>query len=155
MRVDSPPRHFYIGASPFGGPAASTMTHNALIALARKARSRSHAPYSRFRVGAALLAADGSVYTGVNIEVDSLGLTMCAERTALFKAISEGAREFTAIAIAGDPDRPTPPCGACRQALQSLAGDLTVILPGRRGRIEVHQLSELLPHPFIHKPRRT
>jgi cytidine deaminase len=130
------------------------MNHTTLVALARKARRRSHAPYSKFRVGAALLASDGRVFTGVNIEVDSLGLTMCAERTALFKAISEGAREFTAIAIAGDPDRPTPPCGACRQALQSLAGDIAVILPGPRGRVTVHALSGLLPHPFVHRPRR-
>jgi len=131
------------------------MKPESLVALARKARKRSHAPYSRFRVGAALLSADGRVFTGVNIEVDSLGLTMCAERTALFKAISEGAREFTAIAIAGDPNRLTPPCGACRQALQSLAGDLTVILPGPRGQIRLYELSELLPHPFVHKPRRS
>ena len=131
------------------------MTHRALIALARKARGKSHAPYSKFRVGAALLAADGRVFTGVNIEVDSLGLTMCAERTALFKAISEGAREFKAIAIAGDPSRPTPPCGACRQALQSLAGDMTVILAGPGSRVTLHALSELLPHPFVHKPRRS
>jgi len=131
------------------------MNHTALIALARQARRHAHAPYSRFRVGAALLAADGRVFTGVNIEVDSLGLTMCAERTALFKAVSEGAREFTTIAIVGDPDNPTPPCGACRQALQSLAGDLTVVLAGPRGRVAVHELSGLLPFPFVHKPRRS
>jgi len=131
------------------------MNHRALIALARQARRHSHAPYSKFRVGAALLAADGRVFTGANIEVDSLGLTMCAERTALFKAVSEGAREFTAIAIVGDPDNPTPPCGACRQALQSLAGDLTVVLAGPRGRVTVHELSGLLPFPFVHKPRRS
>lgn len=130
------------------------MNHKTLVALARKARRQAHAPYSRFKVGAALLAADGRVFTGVNIEVDSLGLTMCAERTALFKAISEGARDFTAIAIAGDPRNPTPPCGACRQALQSLAGDVRVVLAGPGGRIAVHELSDLLPHPFVHKPRR-
>jgi cytidine deaminase len=130
------------------------MNHKKLLALARKARVNAHAPYSRFRVGAALLAADGRVFTGVNIEVDSLGLTMCAERTALFTAISSGARKFTAIAVAGDPKHPTPPCGACRQALQSLAGDLTVVLSGPGGRPLVHELSGLLPHPFVHKPRR-
>jgi cytidine deaminase len=130
------------------------MTHAGLVALARSARRHSHAPYSRFRVGAALLAADGRAFTGVNIEVDSLGLTMCAERTALFKAISEGALEFTAIAIAGDPRHPTPPCGACRQALLSLAGDVTILLAGPRNRVDVYQLSSLLPHPFVHKPRR-
>jgi cytidine deaminase len=147
--IDSPSRRLYIHQTP-----PTTMNHSSLIALARKARKNSYAPYSKFRVGAALLAADGRVYTGVNIEIDSLGLTMCAERTALFKAVSEGDRKFTAIAIAGDPGRPTPPCGACRQALHSLAGDLTVVLAGPGGRTVVHQLSDLLPHPFVLTSRR-
>jgi cytidine deaminase len=99
-------------------------------------------------VGAAVLTQDGKVYMGCNIENSSYGLTMCAERTALFKAISEGERHFTAMAIASDETAPTPPCGACRQVIFDLAGDIDIILSGPNGMIETHKMSELLPLPF-------
>ena len=88
------------------------------------------------------------MYTGCNIENSSYGLTVCAERTAIFKAVSEGVRGFSAIAIATDEDRGTPPCGACRQVLLDLAGDIEVIMVGRKGPATVTTMSELLPLPF-------
>ena len=124
------------------------MDHKVLVRLARLAKKHSYSPYSRFRVGAALLARSGKVYTGCNIENSSYGLTVCAERTAIFKAVSEGVRGFSAIAIATDEDRGTPPCGACRQVLLDLAGDIEVIMVGRKGPATVATMSELLPLPF-------
>jgi len=124
------------------------MTYAQLAARARAARLRSHSPYSRFRVGAALLTAGGRVYTGCNIEISTFALTLCAERTALFKAVSEGERRFTAMAIATDEEGFTSPCGACRQVMMDLAGDIDVILTNRRKQTRVHRLVELLPHPF-------
>ena len=119
-----------------------------LAAAAAAARQQAVAPYSKFQVGAALLADDGRVFTGINVESASYGLTICAERTAVFKALSEGARRFTAIAVATDEERPTPPCGACRQVLWDQARDLWVILASTRGAREEMRLSELLPRPF-------
>ena len=119
-----------------------------LTAAAAAARLQAVAPYSKFQVGAALLADDGRVFTGVNVESASYGLTICAERTAVFKALSEGARRFTAIAVATDEERPTPPCGACRQVLWDQARDLWVILHSVRGAGEEMPLSALLPRPF-------
>jgi cytidine deaminase len=119
-----------------------------LAAAAVAARDHAVAPYSKFHVGAALLADDGRVFTGVNVESASYGLTICAERTAVFKALSEGARRFTAIAVATDEERPTPPCGACRQVLWDQARDLWVILHSVRGASEEMLLSALLPRPF-------
>ena len=124
------------------------MDHKVLVRLARLAKKHSYSPYSRFRVGAALLARSGKVYTGCNIENSSYGLTVCAERTAIFKAVSEGVRGFSAIAIATDEDRGTPPCGACRQVLLDLAGDIEVIMVGRKRPATVTTMSELLPLPF-------
>jgi cytidine deaminase len=124
------------------------MDHKVLVRLARLAKKHSYSPYSHFRVGAALLARSGKVYTGCNIENSSYGLTVCAERTAIFKAVSEGVRGFSAIAIATDEDRGTPPCGACRQVLLDLAGDIEVIMVGRKGPATVTTMSELLPLPF-------
>jgi cytidine deaminase len=124
------------------------MDYSLLVRRARAARRFSHAPYSRFRVGAALLTRSGKIFTGCNIESSSFSLTVCAERTALFKAISEGHRKFTAIAIATGQAQWTPPCGACRQVLADLAGDIDCILSDRRGRRRVLRLSELFPHPF-------
>jgi cytidine deaminase len=117
-----------------------------LVAL--RARSFAHAPYSRFSVGAAVLTASGKVYTGCNVENSSYGLSMCAERVALFKAISDGEREFVAIAVAADTDPLTPPCGACRQVISDLAGNIDVILidPSRRSRRQ--KLASLLPQAF-------
>ena len=122
-----------------------------LVTAARAAAARAYAPYSKYRVGAALLAADGTVFTGCNVENASYGLTNCAERTALFKAVSEGRRRFRALAIAGGtPKAPAVPCGACRQALAEFCPpDLPVaVAPLRRGAPVVRALAEYLPHSF-------
>jgi len=124
------------------------MTYRTLAKRALAARRHSHSPFSHFRVGAALLTRRGEVFTGCNIESSSFGLTMCAERTALFKAISEGRRSFKALAVAtGDTDF-TPPCGACRQLILDLAGDIDCILVRRGGSFKVVKMSDLLPQPF-------
>jgi len=112
-----------------------------LLEQARSARSRAIAPYSNYSVGAALLSSDGVVYTGANIENATYGLTMCAERVALYRALHEGAREFQAIAVAAEG--PVTPCGACRQLLWEFCGDIEVILEDRTLR-----LSALLPEAF-------
>jgi cytidine deaminase len=119
-----------------------------LIAAARKARRNARAEFSNFKVGAAIETADGTIITGCNIENATYGLTICAERVAMFKAISEGHKRFRRIALAVDLDAPTPPCGACRQVLWEFAGDLEVILANLRRQTARVQLSELLPHPF-------
>jgi len=119
-----------------------------LIASARKAREFAHAEYSHFKVGAALETADGIVITGCNIENATYGLTVCAERVAMFKALSEGHRQFRRIAIVADTANPTPPCGACRQILWEFAGDLDVILANLTQEAGRHRLRDLLPLPF-------
>ena len=119
-----------------------------LQAAALAARENAHAPYSKFRVGAALEDAGGRVHTGCNIENATYGLTLCAERVAVFKAISEGAREFRRIAIAADTDTLTPPCGACRQILWEFCGDIEIVLLNPRGKSEVLRLKELFPRAF-------
>jgi cytidine deaminase len=119
-----------------------------LIAAARAARANAHARFSNFKVGAALEAADGTVVTGCNIENATYGLTICAERVAMFKALSEGRRQFTRVAIVADTEEPTPPCGACRQILWEFGGDLEVILANIERETARFKLSELLPHPF-------
>ncbi len=124
------------------------MTHKSLAKRAQAALKHSHSPYSRFRVGAALLSKTGKVFTGCNIEISTFALTICAERTAIFKAISEGNTRFTAIAIATDESGFTPPCGACRQVLMDLAGNIDVIITNRRGEIKEYSLKELFPLPF-------
>src|SRR6201992_1344074 len=103
-----------------------------LLAAALAARQHAHAPFSNFRVGAALEDSSGRVHTGCNVENATYGLTLCAERVAVFKAISEGARKFTRIAVAADTDRLTPPCGACRQILWEFCSDIEVILVNPR-----------------------
>ena len=124
------------------------MSVSRLIAAARRARRHARAPYSNFKVGAALETSGGAVVTGCNVENASYGLTMCAERVALFKALSEGHRAFTRLAVVADTEAPTPPCGACRQLLWEYAGDVEVILANTRRETARHQLSKLLPHPF-------
>jgi cytidine deaminase len=124
------------------------MDSQTLARLARKARKHSFSPYSKFRVGAALLARSGKVYTGCNIESSSYGLTICAERTALFKAVSEGERKFTAMAVAAGEGGLTPPCGACRQVIMDLAGDIDIIMAGKNGTMKVVPMHELFPSPF-------
>jgi cytidine deaminase len=121
---------------------------DSLAAAALAARENAHAPYSNFRVGAALEDSAGRVHTGCNIENATYGLTLCAERVAVFKAISEGARDFKRIAVAADTESLTPPCGACRQILWEFCGDLEILLVNPRGRSETIQLKELFPRAF-------
>ena len=120
----------------------------ALVEAARRARERAVAPFSTFKVGAALEAADGTIITGCNIENATYGLTICAERVAMFKALSEGHRTFTRIAIVADTEAPTPPCGACRQILWEFGGDLQIALANLHAETGRHTLKELLPLPF-------
>jgi cytidine deaminase len=120
----------------------------ALIAAAITARENAHAPYSKFRVGAALLDDSGRPHTGCNVENATYGLTLCAERVAVFKAISEGAKRFTQIAIVADTDQLTPPCGACRQILWEFCGDIPVTLANLQGKTEIIQLATLFPRAF-------
>ena len=119
-----------------------------LIAAARSARRHAVAPYSRFKVGAALETADGAIVTGCNIENATYGLTVCAERVAMFTALSAGHRRFRRVAIVADTPRPTPPCGACRQILWEFGGDLEVLLAGLRRHHATYRLGDLLPLPF-------
>ncbi len=119
-----------------------------LVTAAREARTRAIAPYSHFQVGAALLLADGRSVTGCNIENASYGLTMCAERVALYKALSEGHRDFVMVAVVADTADPTPPCGACRQLLWEYCGDVAVVLANLDSITARHQLRDLLPYPF-------
>ncbi len=122
--------------------------YDTLVTAARAARENAHAPYSNFRVGAALRALSGRVYTGCNVENATYGLTICAERVAIFKAVSEGERGFDAIAVVAQTEKLTPPCGACRQLIWEFCGDVEIILANLKGRIEVRRASGLLPEPF-------
>jgi cytidine deaminase len=119
-----------------------------VVRAARQARRRAHAPFSGFKVGAAIETADGVIVTGCNIENASYGLTMCAERVAIFKALSDGHRGFRRIAVVTGAAAPTPPCGACRQLLWEFGGDLEVILANLRRETARYRLGELLPVPF-------
>ena len=121
---------------------------NALIAAALAVRENAFAPFSKFKVGAAVEDAGGEIHTGCNVENATYGLTMCAERVAVFKAISEGARQFRRIAVAADTEVLTPPCGACRQILWEFCGDIEIVLVNPRGKIETWRLKELFPKPF-------
>jgi cytidine deaminase len=120
----------------------------ALLEAARTARMHAHAPFSHFLVGAALESADGDIITGCNVENATYGLTICAERVAMFKAFSEGLRQFTRIAVVADTVAPTAPCGACRQILWELGGDLEIILGNLTTETGRHRLRELFPLPF-------
>ncbi len=120
-----------------------------LLAAARRAAEAAYAPYSGLHVGAALLAASGRVYLGCNVENASYGLTVCAERVAVWKAVSEGEREFVALAVSGPAGVALPPCGACRQVLAEFDPHLPVAIPGPDDRPAVHSLDELLAHPFL------
>jgi cytidine deaminase len=119
-----------------------------LIEAAREVRLKAHAPFSRFLVGAALETANGRIITGCNVESATYGLTVCAERVAAFKAVSEGVRDFVRVAVVADTQEPTPPCGACRQVLWELCGDVEVILANLDAEKAHYQLAGLLPHPF-------
>jgi cytidine deaminase len=119
-----------------------------LARLARSARRRAYAPYSGFKVGAALRTTSGEIVTGCNIENASYGLTLCAERVAVFKAVSEGLTRFDAIAVVADSKRLTPPCGPCRQILWEFCGDIPVHIEDLKGVGRTLKMSELLPFPF-------
>lgn len=124
------------------------MTKEELCRAAQAMLERSYAPYSHFRVGAALECRDGAVFTGCNVENAAYSPTLCAERVAVGKAVSEGHRDFVRIAIAADTDRFTSPCGVCRQVLWEFAPDLEVLLVNRRGEIQGLTLRQLLPYSF-------
>jgi cytidine deaminase len=119
-----------------------------LVRAARRARRHARAAFSTFKVGAALETIDGTIVTGCNIENATYGLTLCAERVAMFKALSEGHKRFRRIAVVADTAEPTPPCGACRQILWEFGGDLEVILANLRRETGRTRLSTLLPVPF-------
>jgi len=121
---------------------------NPLAEAAIAARDHAHAPFSNFRVGAAIEAEDGRIFTGCNVENATYGLTICAERVAVFKAISEGARKFRRIVVAADTAELTPPCGACRQILWEFLGDTEVTLVNLQGKSETFLLKDLFPRPF-------
>jgi cytidine deaminase len=119
-----------------------------LIDKAKEAREKAFAPFSNFKVGAALLSKDGEVFTGCNIENASYGLTICAERVAIFKAISEGTKDFVQLAVVGDTEDLTPPCGACRQIIWEFCGDIPIVLSNLPGKTEIVRMKELLPRAF-------
>ncbi len=119
-----------------------------LLAAALQARENAHAPFSKFKVGAALEDESGRVFTGCNVENATYGLTVCAERVAIFKAVSEGARKFRGIAVAADTGVLTPPCGACRQIIWEFCGDVEVTLVNLDGKTEKFQMRDLFPRPF-------
>ena len=121
---------------------------NSLLEAALNARAHAHAPFSHFAVGAAIEDESGKIFTGCNIENASYGLTLCAERVALFKAVSEGARKFRRMAVAADTEALTPPCGACRQILWEFCGDVEITLVNPGGKCETLQLRDLFPRPF-------
>ena len=125
------------------------MKYEELMKKAKEAKKMAYVPYSNFKVGAALLTTNGKVFTGCNVEIASYGATNCAERTAIFKAVSEGERKFKAIAITGD-SKTTYPCGICRQVIVEFGDDIDIILDGKDGLI-ITNISELLPHSFSGK----
>lgn len=124
------------------------MTNNELLSIADKAMENAYAPYSDFKVGAALLCKDGTVFTGCNIENATYGATNCAERTAIFKAVSEGQRDFEAIAIVSSGGGETFPCGICRQVMAEFAPELKIILRDEKNTEHIYTLMELLPKSF-------
>lgn len=119
-----------------------------IIRAATVARENAHAPFSHFKVGAALLTKNNEIVTGCNVENASYGLTMCAERVAIFKAISEGVKKFIKICVVADTDALTPPCGACRQIIWEFCGDVEVVMTNLQGKEETYQMRELLPKAF-------
>ena len=128
---------------------AMTISDDELIELAKSARQWAHAPYSNFSVGATLLSADGRVFTGCNVENSTYGLSMCAERVAIFKAVSEGAHEIAKIAIVTDHEHIAPPCGCCRQMIWEFSsGDTEIVLSNLAGDVKSYRITDLLPEAF-------
>jgi len=119
-----------------------------LISAALQARENAYAPFSKFKVGAAVEDGTGRIHSGCNVENATYGLTVCAERVAIFKAISEGARGFRRVAVVADTETLTPPCGACRQILWEFCGDIEIVLANLSGNSETLRLGELFPRPF-------
>ena len=125
------------------------MNYSELLQIANKAKSNSYSPYSKFRVGAVLVSSEGNLYSGVNVENSSYGLTTCAERNAVFKAVSEGEKSFKTIVLASDAEDFIPPCGACRQVMMEICGpDLEVVMSNSENEIRILKLKELLPLSF-------
>ena len=131
-----------------GSESASAYASADLVAAARGAREHAVADFSGFKVGAALETGDGRIITGCNVENASYGLTICAERVAIFKALSEGHRSFSRIVVVADTDSPTPPCGACRQIIWEFCGDIPVTLANLTSVTKTLQMKDLLPLPF-------
>ncbi len=125
------------------------MTNDELVAKAREAQLNAYAPYSGFKVGAALLTDDGCVYTGCNVENASYGLSVCAERIAIFKAVSEGKKEFAAMAVAGGKEGFIVPCGACLQVMAEFAPGIKLIITDEKNRVKEYNLREMLPQLFV------
>lgn len=123
-------------------------TKEKLIEAAKSAREKAFAPYSDFKVGAAILTKTGKLFTGCNVESAVYGATVCAERVAIWKAVSEGESEFTEIAIVADTENLTPPCGICRQIIWEFCGDIPVIFANLKGKFETLQMKDLLPRAF-------
>lgn len=124
------------------------MDHKSLARKAVESKKYSYSPYSKFRVGAALLAANGTIIQGCNIENSSFSLTICAERTAIFKAISDGLKKFSALAIASDSNDFITPCGACRQVIHDIMPGIDILLVNKKGKYTITKASKLLPRPF-------
>jgi cytidine deaminase len=122
-----------------------------LVEIASKARENAHAPFSNFRVGAAVQTEDGTIFFGCNVESASYGLTVCAERVAIWKAVSEGYKKFAGIVVVADTDELTPPCGTCRQIIWEFGGDMPIVFANLHGKHETFTSSELLPHAFDNK----
>jgi len=119
-----------------------------LVKEAEKVRKKAYTPYSKFKVGAAVLSDDGKIFTGCNIENSSFGLAVCAERVAVFKAISEGSTKFEAIAVIGDTVKPCSPCGSCRQVISEFGEDIPLIMANLKGDVKIKKIKELLPEAF-------
>lgn len=124
------------------------MDYSVLADRAFAAKEEAYVPYSRFRVGAAVLLSDGHIFTGSNIENASYGLTVCAERIAVFKAVSEGRKDITAVAVAGDTEEYIVPCGACRQVIREFGRNIDIVMCNKNREYEVRKLEELLPQSF-------
>lgn len=119
-----------------------------LIETTKKAFENAYAPYSKFRVGAVVETKAGKLYTGCNVESASYGLTVCAERVAIWKAVSEGEREFKQVCVVADTEELTPPCGVCRQIIWEFCGDIPIVFANLKGKYEILQMKDLLPRAF-------
>jgi cytidine deaminase len=122
--------------------------YDKLIEEAKKAREKAYTPYSKFKVGAAVLTSEGKIFSGCNIENASFSLSTCAERVAIFKAISEGANKLKAVAIIADTKRPCTPCGACRQVISEFGENIVLIMANLKGDIKISKIDKLLPNAF-------